>query len=285
MSESKSESGEREFWDLRADAWERRADALDGFSDAYGIPVMDALDVQPGERVLDIGCGPGTTAIELARRVAPDGEVVGVDLSESMTAAATRRADREEVPNLSFRTADAESGSLGQGFDAVYSRFGVMFFADPVRAFANIGRALGAEGRLACAVWGSLADNPWMFVPTLAAAPVLQAELTIPGPDAPGPFSLADPDRVSFVLTGAGFAHVAVERLDGARLVTSASAAGDVQMLLEVGPLGEAYQAADDRTRQEAVEAVVAALEPFQEADGWRLPGAAWQVLARLPSS
>lgn len=282
---NESESGEREFWDRRADAWDRRADSLNLFSDAYGIPVMDALDVHPGERVLDIGCGPGTTAIELARRVVPDGEVVGVDISESMTAAARRRAAREQVPNIAFRTADAESGALGEDFDAVYSRFGVMFFADPTRAFANIGQALRAEGRLACAVWGSLAENPWMFAPTLAAAPVLQAELTIPAPDAPGPFSLADPDRVSSVLISAGFEHITVERIEGARLVTSANAADEVQTLLEVGPLGEAYQAADDTARQRAVEAVITALEPFQEGDGWRLPGSALQVIARRPSS
>ncbi len=282
---NESESGEREFWDRRADAWERRADSLNRFSDTYGIPVIDALNVRPGERVLDIGCGPGTTAIELARRVAPDGEVVGVDISDAMTAAAQRRATREQVPNITFRAADAESGALGEKFDAAYSRFGVMFFTDATRAFANIGRALRAGGRLGCAVWGSLAENPWMFVPTLAAAPVLQAELTIPAPDEPGPFSLADPERVSSVLTGAGFEHIAVELIEGARLVTSASAADDVQTLLEVGPLGEAYQAADDNTRQQAVDSVIAALAPYLEEDGWRLPGAALQVTARRPLS
>jgi len=280
---SESGSDEREFWDRRADAWERRVDALNSFSDAYGIPTMDALRAESGERVLDVGCGPGTTAIELATRVAPDGEVVGVDISPAMVAAATRRAAAAGVINIRFVAADAQTGTLGGDFDAAYSRFGVMFFADPVAAFANIGRALHAGGRLACAVWGPLTDNPWMFVPTLAAGPLLKAELTIPGPNEPGPFSLADRDRVTAVLNQAGFVDITVELVDGSRLITPATADDDVRTLLEVGPLGEAYDAADKLTRQAAVDAVVAAIEPYRDGDGWRLPGSALQVAAHRP--
>lgn len=274
---------QREFWDRRADAWERRADSLNSFSDAYGIPAMDALRVERGERVLEVGCGPGTTAIELATRVAPDGEVVGVDISPAMVAAATRRAAGAGVTNVRFVAANAQTGTLGGGFDAVYSRFGVMFFTDPVAAFANIGRSLHAGGRLACAVWGPLADNPWMFVPTLAAGPVLKAELSIPGPNEPGPFSLADRERVTAVLRQAGFVGIAVDPVAGSRLITTATADDDVRTLLEVGPLGEAYDSADNRARQAAVDAVLAAIEPFRDEEGWRLPGAALKVTAHRP--
>lgn len=274
---------QREFWDRRADAWERRADSLNSFSDAYGIPAMDALRVERGERVLEVGCGPGTTAIELATRVAPDGEVVGVDISPAMVAAATRRAAGAGVTNVRFVAANAQTGTLGGGFDAVYSRFGVMFFADPVAAFANIGRSLHAGGRLACAVWGPLADNPWMFVPTLAAGPVLKAELSIPGPNEPGPFSLADRERVTAVLRQAGFVGIAVDPVAGSRLITTATADDDVRTLLEVGPLGETYDSADNRARQAAVDAVIAAIEPFRDEEGWRLPGAALKVTAHRP--
>jgi SAM-dependent methyltransferase len=274
---------EREFWDRRADAWERRADAMDLFSSLYGRPALEALDIQPGERVLDVGCGPGTTAIELAEQVAPDGEVVGVDISAAMVAAATRRAAAAGVSNVRFIMADAESDDLGEDFDAVYSRFGVMFFADPGAAFANIGRSLRSGGRLACVVWGSLADNPWMFMPTLAAGPVLKAQLTIPGPNEPGPFSLADRDRVIAVLSQAGLRAVTVETVAGSRLITSAAADDEIRTLLEVGPLGEAYDVADATTRQAAVDAIVAAVEPYRDGDGWRLPGAALKVTARRP--
>lgn len=280
MSERDSQ---RDFWDRRADVWERRADSLDVLSDAYGRPAMDALAPQPGERVLDIGCGPGTTALELARRVGRDGEVVGVDISERMVAAARRRAAKAGVTNTRFVVGDAEAGSLGEGFDCAYSRFGVMFFTDPVAAFTNLVRSLRLRGRLGCAVWGPLADNPWMFVPTLAAVPVLQAELTIPGPTEPGPFSLAAPERITTVLGQAGFADVTVERLEGARLITTATADEDLRTLLEVGPLGEAYDAADESMRQEAVAEVIAAIEPYRDGEGWRLPGVAHLITAQRP--
>ncbi|MCU1353384.1 MAG: SAM-dependent methyltransferase [Acidimicrobiales bacterium] len=277
------ESGQREFWDARAAAWEQRADALDAFSDTYGIPVMDALAVAPGERVLDVGCGPGTTSVELARRVGPTGTVVGVDISGAMVAAAERRADRSGTTNATFTVADAGADPLGNGFDAVYSRFGVMFFDDPTAAFTNLGRALRPGGRLGCTVWGRLEDNPWMFVPTLAAAPVLGAELALPGPGQPGPFSLADPDATATVLRDAGFEVTAIDPIVGVRLIQPATADLEILALLEVGPLGSAYSGADESGRAAAVDAVREALQPFEASDGWRLPGTAMKVLARRP--
>jgi len=280
---SETDFDERQFWDRRADAWERRADSLDAFSSAYGVSVMDALGVERGERVLDVGCGPGTTVVELATRVGPDGEVVGVDISPAMVAAATRRAAAAGVRNVRFVVGDAQTDVVGRDFDGAYSRFGVMFFADPVAAFANIGRSLRAGGRLACAVWGPLADNPWMFVPTLAAGPVLKAELAIPAPGQPGPFSLAERERVMTVLNEAGFDDITVERVEGSRLIATTGAANDVTTLLEVGPLGEAYEAADNRTRQAAIDAVLVAIEPYRDGDDFRLPGTALKITGCRP--
>jgi SAM-dependent methyltransferase len=278
-----NDTAQQEFWEERAEAWERRADALDAFSDTYGLPAIDALAPQPGERLLDIGCGPGTTAVELARRVGPDGEVVAVDVAAGMIAALGRRLERAGIANVRGVVADAGRDPLGDGFDGAFSRFGVMFFADPVAAFANIGRALRPGGRFACVVWGPLAENPWMFVPTLAAVQVLEAQLEIPGPGEPGPFSLAEPDRVTEVLRAGGFADIGVEPIAGARMVTPDVVDNDLSTLLEVGPLGPAFTAADDRTRQAAIDAVIAAVEPYRDGDGWRLPGAALVVTATRP--
>jgi SAM-dependent methyltransferase len=272
-----------EYWDRRASAWERRANAPTS-PDAYGIPTMDALVVQPGERVLDIGCGPGTTAIELAARVGPDGEVVGVDLSPEMAAAASRRAAAAGISNVRFVAADAQTTALGRSFDAAFSRFGVMFFLDPGAAFANIARALRPGGRIAWAIWGPVHDNPWLSVPVAAAAAVLQVEVADAGADRPGPFFLADRERVSGLLREAGFSDVAIGDLAGGRQIGAATADGDIHAMLdEIGPISEAYNAADDWTRRAAVAAVRAAIEPYRNAAGWRLPGAALQVTAHLP--
>lgn len=280
---SDAASNEQESWDRRAAAWERRIDALNLFSDAYGIPAMEALAAGPGERIVDVGCGPGTTAIELAQRVGPDGGVVGLDISEAMVAAAQRRADRVAASNVQFMVHDLEREAAdGAVFDGAYSRFGVMFFVDPVAAFTNLARSLRPGGRLACAVWGPLGDNPWLFVPTLAAGAALGAELALPGPDEPGPFSLADPARIVSVLERARFVDIDVLPVSSARVVTAATADDEVRTLLEVGPVGEAYDAADERERQAAVDAVIAAIEPYREADGWRLAGSAFVVTASV---
>jgi len=275
---------ERAFWDQRAAAWERRIDALNLFSDTYGTAALDSLAVQPGERIVDIGCGPGTTAVELAQRVGPGGEVIALDISEAMLAAAKRRAERANATNIRFLSTDLERETIdGGGLDGAFSRFGVMFFVDPVAAFSNVAGSLRPSGRLACSVWGPLGDNPWMFVPTLAAAGVLQADLPLPGPDEPGPFSLADPGRIVSVLERAGFVNVDVSPVAGTRIVTEAHADEEVRTLLEVGPAGEAFDAADERTRGAAVDAVISAIEPYREADGWSLAGSALVVTATRP--
>lgn len=277
------EGQQKDFWERRAAAWERRADEIGAFSDVYGQAAIDALAPQPGERLLDLGCGPGSTTIELGWRVAPDGQVVGADISAAMIAAAERRSDRSGVSNVRFMVADVQNDSLGESFDAAFSRFGVMFFPDPVAAFTNIGRALRPGGRIGWAVWGPLFDNPWMFVPTMAGAPVLGAELTLPGPGEPGPFSLSDTDRLRDLLDQSGFVDVSIDEVEGARTITDQHADEDLRMLFEVGPLADAYSEADDATRAAAVAAVVEAIEPHRDGAGWTLPGKGYAVTARRP--
>lgn len=272
---------QREYWEQRAAAWERRAEVLGGFSDAFGRAGVAALGLQPGERVLEIGCGAGATTVDLAAAVGPTGEVVAVDLAEGMVAAATRRT--AGLANVRLVVGDAQVASLGSGFDAAYSRFGVMFFGDPVVAFANIGGALRPGGRLACVVWAELADNPWLSVPRRAAGDPLGVPLDVPAPDQPGPFSMCDPTRTTAVLAGAGFVDVAVARLDGALEISATHAEAEVGAMLGSGPLGAAFESADDRARTAAVTSVIEAIEPFRTDAGWRLPGVALLVTARRP--
>ena len=275
---------ERAFWEQRAEAWERRIDAMNQFSDAYGERAMAALAAALGERIVDIGCGPGTTAIQLGAQVGPTGEVIALDIAEGMVDAARRRAGRDGATNVRAVRHDLEAAPIDGALDAAFSRFGVMFFPQPALAFANIAASLRPGGRLACTVWGELGDNPWMFVPTLASAGVLGAALALPGPGDPGPFSLCDPRVCTDLLAGAGFADIAIVPVASSRSISAAHANDEVAALLEVGPVGEAYGQADETTRGLAVDAVIEAIEPFRDGDGWTLAGSAFVVTAVRPS-
>src|SRR5262245_44830547 len=172
---------------------------------------MERAAIRLGERVLDVGCGCGDTTLELARRVGREGSVVGIDVSTPMLERALESVRAAEFANVVLWNADAQMHTLPPAaFDLVYSRFGVMFFVDPAQAFTNLGRALRPGGRVSFVCWQALELNPWMAVPMAAAA----REITFaarPGPEAPGPFSFADPDRVRRVLGKAGLADVTLE--------------------------------------------------------------------------
>src|SRR5262249_38336345 len=149
--------------------------------------------------VLDVGCGCGDSTVDLARRVAPDGTVVGMDISAVMLERA-RQTAREQGVNARFEHADAQTHAFAPAsFDVLFSRFGVMFFADPTAAFANLRSALRPGGKLAFVCWQSLAENPWMLVPLGAAFQIIPPP-PMPAPDAPGPFAFADQSRVRSIL-------------------------------------------------------------------------------------
>ncbi|MFK7745305.1 MAG: class I SAM-dependent methyltransferase [Roseobacter sp.] len=203
---STSNADQKAFWETFADLWVTRQTDLD----ALFTPVLDALmdraALQPGQTVLDIGCGTGTSALQAAKAVGPEGHVTGADISEPMLVRA--RATATGVPNLTFQTADVAEHPYAPGsFDHVISRFGVMFFADPTAAFSNIRKAMIPGATLTMACWSVLDQNPWFSVPMYAAKKQLGAPPRL-DPDAPGPLAFRDIDRVSGILKDAGFAQV-----------------------------------------------------------------------------
>jgi SAM-dependent methyltransferase len=221
---------------------------------------MDRLELLPGQQVVDLGCGSGRTTLELAARVGPDGEVVGVDLSAQMLARGRERAALRGAGTVEFVHADAQVHDFGAArFDAAYSRFGVMFFADPVAAFANVRRALRPGGALSFVCWQGMSGNEWMLIPGAAVAEVTGSLPPMPGPDEPGPFSLTDPARVRAVLGAAGFGSIAITP-HADHVVISEDRIPEVALTsVRTVRVRQVLKDADDHTRQRVLAAIEAA--------------------------
>jgi SAM-dependent methyltransferase len=273
------------FWnEVAAAKWLRFQQVLDQQLRGLGRLAMERAAIRLGERVLDVGCGCGDTTLELARRVGREGSVVGIDVSTPMLERALESARAIEVANVAFWNADAQTHSLPPAaFDLVYSRFGVMFFVDPAHAFTNLSRTLRAGGRVSFVCWQALERNPWMAVPMAAAARVITFPAR-PGPEAPGPFSFADPDRVRRVLGEAGLSEVTLEGWETMLAVGGTGALDDtVEFLVEMGPVGAALRDAGPSFRPRVVEVVRDAIAPFHNARGLLMPSAVWLVRALRP--
>jgi len=198
--------------EVRVGAWAEVREPLELQLAPLGRRALEVLAPHPGESVLDIGCGGGETSLDLARAVAPDGTVVGIDLSAAVLAFAQRAAKGCE--RVRFVQADAQMFPFEPAsFDAAFSRFGVMFFADPTAAFINIRRSLRPNGRLAFVCWRALEENLLDILPLRAASAHLPPQ-PAHDPDAPGPFAFANPDRVRGILERAGFAEIEITARD-----------------------------------------------------------------------
>lgn len=279
MTKSKEQlaAEQAEFWNgpggkMWLAAYARIERGIQGFGDV----VLAAAAARPGERVLDIGCGTGGTTAELARAVGAGGRVLGVDISEPLIGAA--RAQR--LANATFEIGDAAAWPFEAGsFDLVFSRFGVMFFGDPVAAFGNIRRAMKTGGRLAFICWRTPPENPWAAVPMRAAQPHLPP-VERPGPEDPGQYSFGDRARVERILGQAGFKDVAIEPVD--RMLTQGKDIPEVlDRVGEFGPLARLFKEATPEQIAKAKAAIAEALKPYATADGVILPGACWLVRAR----
>jgi ubiquinone/menaquinone biosynthesis C-methylase UbiE len=242
----------------------------------FGQAALDAAAPRPGERVLDIGCGTGGTTVELARAVAPDGEVLGVDISEKLVSAARRQG----IGNARFAVSDAGTYRFeAAAFDLAFSRFGVMFFGDPVAAFKNLHGALRRDGRLVFVCWRTPKENPWGLVPFLAAVPHLPP-IERPGPEDPGQYSFGDRARVERILKEASFAAPSFRQLDQPmRLGWDVAEALD--NLSRFGPLARPLAEAPTAAAEKAKGAIAAGLAPYESRDGVSLPGAVWLVAAK----
>ena len=240
-----------------------------------GDLALAAAAPRHGEHAIDVGCGTGGTTATLAHGVGLAGHVLGVDISEPLVTAA--RAHR--LDNASFVVGDAATHPFREAaYDLVFSRFGVMFFAEPVAAFRNLHRALKPSGRLVFLAWRSAAENPWSTAPVRAAAPFLPP-LPRPGPEDPGQFSFGDRARVERILRESGFQHLRIEPID--RPIWIGDTVAEVVANSDrFGALARAFAGAEADSVARAKEAIAAALAPHEGPEGVRLPGACWLVEA-----
>lgn len=259
---------ERQRWnnDKWLEGWLRR----EALTDSVTADLLRHLSPTPGQQVLDMGSGGGRTTLAIASAVSPGGEAVGADLSAGLVGLARSRAESAQVTNARFVVADMQETAVDGGpFDAAASQFGVMFFEDPVKAFANIRAHLSPGGRLAFVCWQPVSRNPWFAGPTIAsfvAAP--------PPPSADGrpvgPFSLADPDLTGGILAEAGWSEVAITPYERTVTVERQVLSDDAQLAF--------FGVPDDRL-SEARAAVDAKLAPLERSDGLYDAPLAYQVV------
>ncbi|MFD8543001.1 class I SAM-dependent methyltransferase [Streptomyces sp. NPDC059649] len=260
--------------------WAEHQDRWDAVNGGFNEPLLTAAAIDEGDHVLDVGCGTGQTT-RLAAQRSRRGQVLGLDLSRPMLARARDTAEREGLGNVRFEAGDAQVHTFPpETFDVVISRFGVMFFADPVAAFAHLRRAVRPGGRMAFLCSADPRGNEWLQA--IAALSDLLPVGDFGAPGAPGMFSLADPDRIREVLSAAGWQHVTVERvqMQGLWGRDAEDAAG---FLLDSAPgrhlTGQVSPEVQDRVRQRLTDV----LRSHEENGAVRLRSTAWVVTARQP--
>jgi len=278
MPKSVANAGQIDFWNSAAgEHWVSSQETMDRTLSVFGQLAIDALAINEASRVLDVGCGCGDTTLVLAKTGA---QVTGVDISAPMLARANSRKDQLQDENIEFLQADAASHRFPeQYFDAVYSRFGVMFFDDPVSAFLNIRRSMKAGAKLSFVCWQPAAQNQWMRVPVSAALAHIEAPPT-PSAGTPGPFAFGDEQHTRSLLTAAGFADISLlpENKPMRFLINPRQTLG--QQFAEMGPLGRLLQTAPNTLKQQVIDSITAVLQDFIEGDYVVMDGAVWRVAA-----
>lgn len=272
------------YWNgPQGERWATLQREIDGIVIPFGAAAMAAAAAQPGERVIDVGCGCGDTSIALARSVGAAGAVLGIDVSRPMLEVARTRAAGERLPQLAFAEADASAAELPAGCDLLYSRFGVMFFDHPTAALAHLRRALRPGGRSVFVCWRAPRDNPWSMLPLAAARAALAvtpppADLTLPGP-----FAFSDEDRLRAILADAGYAGVELKRFDASVMLGGTPQAA-AETALRVGPVSRFVTEVGVEhlpvIRTAVEQALVAAAGPDGQV---RLNGSTWIVSASNP--
>jgi len=258
---------------------------VDGLTQ-HSEAIFPTLPVCEGDRVLDVGCGFGDTAIKLAKLIGPTGEVVGIDCCDAFLEYASGDAQARGLTNVSFMRGDAEIALPTDQYDFVFARFGTMFFANPVAGLRNMRKALRPGGRMVHIVWRDRADNPWLSM----AKDVVLRFLPPPGPDAqtcgPGPFSMSDESTVRAMMVTAGYDEIQFRRVD-APVFVGKDVNDAIAFQLAIGPAGEVFREAGELAEQKRklIEAALAEAINRQKigAEGIVMDSSSWVITATNP--
>lgn len=277
-----TENGQAAHWNGGAGrAWVTAQALLDPMFKPFEDRLVARIGAASAQRVLDVGCGTGSTTLAAARQLGATGLCLGADISAPMVAAARARAKRENSA-ARFIVADVQTHAFEPAsFEWIISRFGVMFFDNPVQAFANLHRAASGNAELAFIAWRSAADNPFMTTAERAAAPLLP-NLPVRRPGAPGQFAFADRQRVASILEASGWTGIDIEPIDVECALPENQL---IDYFTQLGPVGLCLQEADQWTRKQVVETVRSAFDPYVHGTDVRYTAACWMVSARTPSA
>ena len=274
----------REYWDKEAGpSWVRCQPMLDRILEPVTHTILETAQPAAGQRILDVGSGSGTLSLRAADRVGEAGAVIGVDVSSPLVEHARSRVDSDT--QVDFRLGDAEEAEL-PSVDLILSRFGVMFFRDTRRAFANLRSALRPGGRYVFACWREVAENPWMTWPIAAMRDLLPEDLPLGPPadaDLPGPFRFAEQRRFESALDSAGFEQVRVTRHDGVLSMTGTQAE-ILELTQHIGPLSRILEALEPSTSNRALQRVIGRIDELHDGRAMHL-GASWWIVEAAAGS
>ena len=267
-----------DYW--KEDGGQRWADMIDATENSISVfddKLFEKASISEGEIVLDVGCGGGTTSIEIAQRVTANGHVTGLDISVPILNIARQRG--KAFSNLEFEEADAADFNPGsEVYDLIFSRFGLMFFSKPVDAFSNLKAMLKQSGRIVFLCWRTFDENPWMKEPAEAVFKVIPPQGPAPGPDAPGPFSLGDRGKIENIMNQAGYKAMEIEAIDINLEIGNLEET--VNFFTRMGPAASLIAEADEDRKQAAITSLTESLRDYETAAGVSMPGAAWIVSA-----
>ena len=263
------------------EAWVEMQAVLDRLFAPIEALIVEAVMAKEAREILDVGCGTGATALAVQRALGQSGRVTGVDISEPMLALARTRAAAQHC-SARFLLADPEAGLPdAAAFDMIVSRFGVMFFSDPVRAFTNLRRAARPGASMCLVAWRSAAQNPFMTAAERAAAPFLPA-LPARDPEAPGQFAFGDEGRVRRIVEDSGWTWIGIRPVD----IACTLAEGELsRYLARMGPVGRVLPQLDAATRTRILKAMREAFEPYVEGTVARFAAACWIIEAEAPAA